>query len=64
MNRFFASGRFAFAMGFKSDDAAYDAMCDMVNGCELSPHEGRIESYNASNSPRKRVTRYAITVPV
>lgn len=62
-SRHFPSGRFAYALGYKSEDSAFEAMCDMVNGCELSPYEGHIEAYNASGTPHKRVTRYAITVP-
>lgn len=58
MSRLFPSGRFAYSVGHKSHEAAYEAMCDMVNGCELSPHEGQIEPYNASATPRKRITRY------
>jgi hypothetical protein len=38
---------------------AFDSMC---NQGELSPGEGRIESYNAGISPHQQKTRYAVTV--
>lgn len=62
MTRHFASGRFGYAMGYKSREAAQDAFDSMCAESEMSPGEGKIESYNASPSPRKQITRYAVTV--
>lgn len=63
-SRHFPNGRFAYAMGYKSHDEAYEAMLDCIADGSMSPYEGRVESYDAGNgghAPRK--TRYAITVP-
>jgi hypothetical protein len=60
--REFPSGRFGYAMGFKSRDAAQDAFDSMCCEGEMSPCEGRIESYNASASAWHRVTRWAVTI--
>ena len=61
MSRHFPSGRFGYAMGYKTREAAQDAFDSMCNGDELSPGEGRIESYNASDTPHKQITRWAVT---
>ena len=61
-NRLMNSGRFGYAMGFKSADVAYEALCNMINECEISECEAKIESYDAGNGGHaKRVTRWAIT---
>lgn len=59
--RILDSGRFAYASGYKSRAAAQDAFDSMCNQGELSPCEGKIESYNISGTPHKRVTRWAVT---
>jgi hypothetical protein len=61
MKMIMSSGRFAYAQGFKSDDAAYEAFCNMCNEGEMSPGEGKIESY-AVRKEGKSVRRYAVTV--
>lgn len=61
-SRLFPSGRFGYAMGYKSREAAQDAYDSMCNEGEMSPGEGRLESYDAGNgghAPRK--TRWAVT---
>jgi len=60
-SRFMNSGRFAYAMGYKSFEAAYDAFCSMCNRDELSPGEGKVESYTVRKDG-KTVIRYAVTV--
>lgn len=63
--RHFNSGRFGYAIGYKSREAAKDAFNSMCAEGEMSPCEGRIESYDAGNGGHaKRVTRYAVTVGV
>lgn len=59
--RHFPSGRFAYAMGYKTHDAAQEAFNSMCAEGEMSPCEGRIEPYNAGGH-FKPVRRYAITV--
>lgn len=61
MTRHMNSGRFAYVMGFKSASNAHEAFCNMCNQGELSPCEGRIESYTTRISG-KSVTRYAVTI--
>jgi hypothetical protein len=61
MTRYMNSGRFAYAMGFKSSDAAYEAFCNMCNEGEMSECEGRIESY-VIRKGGKSLTRYAVTI--
>jgi len=61
MTRHFNSGRFGYAMGFKSKEAAQDAFDGMCADGEMSPGEGVIESYNVGGH-FKRETRYAVTV--
>lgn len=61
ISRHMSSGRFAYANGFKSADAAYEAFCDMCNQGELSSSEGKIESYIVRKDGKK-MTRYAVTV--
>ncbi len=61
MLNYTSSGRFMYARGFKSYHAAYDAFCAMCNQGELSPGEGKVESY-PSRKGGKAVTRYAVTV--
>ncbi len=62
MTRYMNSGRFGYAIGFKSANAAYEAFCNMCNEGELSPCEGKIESYQVRKEGRE-VTRYAVTTP-
>lgn len=62
MNRFcFREDRFGYSMGYKSAAAAREAFDSMCAEGDMFPSEGRVESYNASNTSR-RVTRWAITV--
>lgn len=61
--RHFPSGRFAYAMGYKSFEAASNAFDSMCNEGEMSPCEGRIEPYDAGNGGHApRVSRWAITI--
>lgn len=60
MTRFLNSGRFGYSMGYKSENAAYEAFWNMCNEGELSEHEGKVESYRVRKDGRE-VTRYAIT---
>lgn len=62
MTRTMNSGRFAYAMGYKSRAAAQYAFDSMCNQGELSPCEGKIESYNAGRSPHQIKTRWAVTM--
>ena len=64
MSHYSNSGRFMYARGFKSQYEAWDAFCDMCNSGEMSPTEGKIESYKTRNTDRLPVTRYAITTPL
>ena len=61
ISRNFPSGRFGYAMGFKTRNAAQEAFDSMCAEGEMSPGEGRIESYNAGGH-FKPVTRFAITI--
>lgn len=64
-SRHFPSGRFGYSMGHKSRAAAQDAFDSMCAEGDLSPGEGRVESYDAGNGGHAkrvtRVTRWAIT---
>jgi len=62
MSRNFPSGRFGYAMGYKSREAAQEAFGGVCNEGEMSPGEGMIEPYNAGASPHQHKTRYAVTV--
>lgn len=60
--RLFESGRFGYAMGYKTRTAAEDAFDRMCNEGEMSPCEGRVEPYDAGNGGHaKRVSRWAVT---
>lgn len=62
VSRIMDSGRFAYAMGYESRAAAQDAFDSMCNQGEMSPCEGKLESYNAGRSPHQIKTRWAVTV--
>lgn len=60
---FLPSGRFAYARGFKSQAAAYEAFCDMLNAGEISNSEGEIERYTLRATDGHAATRWAVTIP-
>lgn len=62
MMRHFPSGRFGYATGYKTRQAAQDAFDSMCAEGEMSPCEGRVEVYNAGISPHQPKPRYAVTV--
>lgn len=56
--------RFCYAKGYKTPDAAWEALCDLCAEGTLSEGEGRVERYIAKKKDTlKSVTRYAITIP-
>jgi len=59
--RYFNSGRFGYAIGYRSRTAAEDTFDSMCAEGEISPCEGRVESY-LSQRDGKTVTRYAVTI--
>lgn len=61
MSRFLNSGRFAYAVGYKSREAAQAAFDSMCAEGEISQCEGRIEPYPV-RMDGKALTRYAVTV--
>lgn len=60
---FLPSGRFAYARGFKSQAAAYEAFLDMLNAGEISNAEGEIERYTLNTREGQAATRWAVTIP-
>ena len=54
--------RHPYAYGYKSADAAWEAMQVMISNDELSPCEGIVEPYKAKESG-KYITMYAVTIP-